>query len=245
MNKYNFFKIKKYKKSIVIAFSKNNMTADDIYYDLNLLVDDINFDDNIWAVAFDFSKGFKIHNACDDRFVYLSLTELVMNIRKPTLCAINGQIINRAFEFILPMDYRICTQNSTFSMNQISDVNIQFDGATQLLPRIIGLNKAKEMIMFGVDINSEEAVSFGLINTITSEYKIMNLMIEKLLKIVHFSPLATQYTKEAINFGNETPTVQGMKMENDLSSILLSSNDRIQAINSFKNKKSHKNFKGK
>ena len=47
MNKYNFFKIKKYKKSIVIAFSKNNMTADDIYYDLNLLVDDINFDDNI------------------------------------------------------------------------------------------------------------------------------------------------------------------------------------------------------
>ena len=67
----------------------------------------------------------------------------------------------------------------------------------------------------------------------------------KLLKIVDFSPLATQYTKEAINFGNETPTVQGMKMENDLSSILLSSNDRIQAINSFKNKKSHRNFKGK
>lgn len=245
MNKYNFFKIKKYKKSIVIVFSKNNMTADDIYYDFNLLVDDINFDDNIWAVAFDFSKGFNIHNDDGDRFNYLSLTELVMNIRKPTLCAINGQIINRAFEFILPMDYRICTPNSTFSMNQILDVNIQFDGATQLLPRIIGLNKAKEMIMFGLDINSEEAVSFGLVNTTTSEDKLMNLMIEKLLKIVDFSPLATQYTKEAINFGNETPTVQGMKMENDLSSILLSSNDRIQAINSFKNKKSHRNFKGK
>ena len=71
MNKYNFFKIKKYKKSIVIAFSKNNMTADDIYYDLNLLVDDINFDDNIWAVAFDFSKGFNIHNAADDKFIFL------------------------------------------------------------------------------------------------------------------------------------------------------------------------------
>ena len=71
MNKYNFFKIKKYKKSIVIAFSKNNMTADDIYYDLNLLVDDINFNDNIWAVGFDFSRGFKIHNAADGRFIYL------------------------------------------------------------------------------------------------------------------------------------------------------------------------------
>ena len=69
--------------------------------------------------------------------------------------------------------------------------------------------------------------------------------IEKLLKIVSLSPLAIQYTKEAINFGNETPTVEGMKMENDLSSILLSSKDRMQAINSFKNKKSKKDFKGK
>ena len=73
----------------------------------------------------------------------------------------------------------------------------------------------------------------------------MNLIIEKLLKIVSLSPLAIQYTKEAINFGNETPTVEGMKMENDLSSILLSSKDRMQAINSFKNKKSKKDFKGK
>ena len=77
-------------------------------------------------------------------------------------------------------------------MNQILDVNIQFDGATQLLPRIIGLNKAKEMIMFGVDLNSEESVNFGLINIVTSEDKIVNLMIEKLLKVVDFSPLATQ-----------------------------------------------------
>jgi enoyl-CoA hydratase/carnithine racemase len=130
-------------------------------------------------------------------------------------------------------------------MTQILDSNIQFDGATQLLPRIIGLNKAKEMIMFGVGINSEEAISFGLVNIVTNEYKLMNLMIEKLLKIVSFSPLAIQYTKEAINFGNETPTVEGMKMENDLSSILLSSKDRIQAINSFKNKKSRRKFKGK
>ena len=245
MNKYNFFKIKKYKKSIVISFSENNINADDIYYDLNLLVDDINFDDNIWAVAFDFSKGLNIQNAADGKSIYLSLTELVMNIKKPTLCAINGQIINRAFEFILPMDYRICSDSSSFAMTQILDSNIQFDGATQLLPRIIGLNKAKEMIMFGVGINSEEAISFGLVNIVTNEDKVMNLMIEKLLKIVSFSPLAIQYTKEAINFGNETPTVEGMKMENDLSSILLSSKDRIQAINSFKNKKSSINFKGK
>ena len=168
-----------------------------------------------------------------------------MNIKKPTLCAINGQIKNRAFEFILPMDYRICSDSSTFVMNQILDLNIQFDGATQLLPRIIGLNKAKEMIMFGVSMNSEEAVNFGLVNLVTSEDKLMNLIIEKLLKIVSLSPLAIQYTKEAINFGNETPTVEGMKMENDLSSILLSSKDRMQAINSFKNKKSKKDFKGK
>ena len=130
-------------------------------------------------------------------------------------------------------------------MTQILDSNIQFDGATQLLPRIIGLNKAKEMIMFGLGINSEEAISFGLVNIVTNEDKLLNLMIEKLLKVVSFSPLAIQYTKEAINFGNETPTVEGMKMENDLSSILLSSKDRIQAINSFKNKKSRGNFKGK
>ena len=97
MNKYNFFKIKKYKKSIVISFSENNIKADDIYYDLNLLVDDINFDDNIWAVAFDFSKGLHIQNAADGKSIYLSLTELVMNIKKPSLCAINGQIINRQF----------------------------------------------------------------------------------------------------------------------------------------------------
>ena len=142
-----------------------------------------------------------------------------MNIKKPTLCAINGQIINRAFEFILPMDYRICSDSSTFVMNQILDLNIQFDGATQLLPRIIGLNKAKEMIMFGVSMNSKEAVNFGLVNLVTSEDKLMNLIIEKLLKIVSLSPLAIQYTKEAINFGNETPTVEGMKMENDLSLI--------------------------
>ena len=69
MNKNNFFKIKKYKKSVVISFSENNIKADDIYYDLNLLVDDINFDDNIWAIAFDFSNGLNIQNASDDKFI--------------------------------------------------------------------------------------------------------------------------------------------------------------------------------
>lgn len=233
-------------KYIIISLKNEIISPEEIYYDLNSIIQEININQDIWVVGFDLTKVEKI---CDIKSsaesLNISLTKLILEIKKPVIGLVSGEISNRLFEMILPMDYRITDKKSTFIMSQIFNDNMQFDGATQLLPRIIGLNKSKELIMFGKQINSKEASEIGLVNIIVDEEKLNETFICKIELLTQFSPLAMQFTKSAINFSKETNTIRGMNMENDLYSILLSSKDRTSSINSIKNKSKRNPYSGK
>ena len=77
------------------------------------------------------------------------------------------------------------------------------------------------------------------------EEKLDEIFIRKIKLLTQFSPLAMQFTKNAINFSKDTNTIRGMNMENDLYSILLSSKDRTSSINSIKNKSKRNPYSGK
>ena len=243
MNDKNQISIKKYDNYIVVSLNHNVIRPEHIYHDLATVIDEININKKIWAVGFDLRNTNQISNMKSaEHLLNYSLTNLILDIKKPVIGLVNGEVSNRLLEFILPMDYRITGSDSSFKMSQMFQENMQFDGATQLLPRIIGLNKSKEMMMFGGTYDSSQAYNMGLINLVVDQTRLENSLFAKLDLLVNQSPLAIQFTKSAINFNSNTNTVRGMDMENDLYSILLSSKDRKKSIDAIKNKNKPKPF---
>jgi len=245
MNDKEQISIKNKDNYIVITINEEEFSPELIHHNLQSIITEINTHKNIWVVGFDLTNVKKISNLDSRELIdNYSLTNLIINIKKPVVGLMNGDISNRLLELTLPMDYRIAGVNSSFRMSQMYDYNMQFDGATRLLPRIIGLNQAKQMIMFGKTYDSKAALKIGLINELVEDSNLNLTLDEKLLNLSKNSPLAMQFTKNAINFNLSTNTMQGMNSENDLYSILLNSHDRKQSINAFKNRKKRKPYSG-
>jgi len=243
MSDKNQISIKKYDNYIVVSLNGNVIRPEQIYHDLVSVVDEINTNKNIWAVGFDLRSTKQISNMeSAEHLLNYSMTSLILNIKKPVIGLVNGEVSNRLLEFILPMDYRIAGTNSSFKMSQMFQEKMQSDGVTQVLPRIIGLNKSKEMMMFGGTYDSSQAYNLGLINLVVDKTKLESSLFTKLDLLVKQSPLAIQFTKSAINFNSNTNTVRGMDMENDLYSILLSSKDRKKSIDAIKSKNKPNSF---
>ena len=243
MNNKDQISIKNYDNYIVVSLNETVILPDQIYHVLGSVIEEININKKIWAAGFDLTNVKEISNMeSAEHLLNYSITSLILDIKKPVIGLVNGNVSNRLLEFILPMDYRIAGADSYFRMSQMFEKNMQFDGATQLLPRIIGVNKSKEMMMFGDKYNSSEAYNMGLINLVVENAKLESSLYAKLDLLVTQSPLAMQFTKSAINFNSNTNTVRGMDMENDLYSILLSSKDREKSIDAIKNKNKPKPF---
>ena len=182
MNNKEQISIKNKDNYIVITINEEEFSPELIHHNLQSIITEINTDKNIWVVGFDLTNVKKISNLDSRELIdNYSLTNLIINIKKPVVGLMNGDISNRLLELTLPMDYRIAGVNSSFRMSQMYDYNMQFDGATRLLPRIIGLNQAKQMIMFGKTYDSKTALKMGLINELVEDNHLNLKLDEKLM----------------------------------------------------------------
>jgi enoyl-CoA hydratase/carnithine racemase len=153
---------------------------------------------------------------------------------RPVIAAINGLASGVGLELALTADIRICSENSTFSLPQVSDGILPSDGGTQRLPRIVGRGKALELLLTADTISAKEALEIGLVSAI---YPVSGLEAEtaKLAKsIAAKGPLALRYLKEAVIKGMDLTLEQGLRLEADLYFLLHTTSDRTEGITSFR-----------
>lgn len=172
-----------------------------------------------------------------------SIVAPVAQIRKPVIAAIDGDAIGIGLELALACDIRIATEGACFGLAQITEGLIPSAGGTQRLPRLIGYSRAMEMILTGVTIDSEEARRTGLVHRVVHAAELMGTATVLAEEMAQRSPLAMSCVKEALYSGLDLTLDQGMRMELDLYLLLFTTQDRIEGITAF-NEKRKPEFEG-
>jgi 2-(1,2-epoxy-1,2-dihydrophenyl)acetyl-CoA isomerase len=94
------------------------------------------------------------------------LISSILDCEKPVLCALNGTAAGGGAQIALASDLIVAADSARIIQVFVRRGLIPDGGATYLLPRRVGLQKAKEMVFFGDDLSAEDAASLGLVNKV-------------------------------------------------------------------------------
>jgi enoyl-CoA hydratase/3-hydroxyacyl-CoA dehydrogenase len=163
---------------------------------------------------------------------------------KPVIVAINGYALGGGLEIAMSGDIRIASETAQLGQPEINLGIIPGAGGTQRLPRLIGKSKAKEMIFTGDMISANEALKLGLVDYVVPPEKLLDEARRLALKLSEKPPIALMAAKYAINIGLETNIWTGLAYESSLFGLLFSTEDVIEGVSAFLEKRKPK-FKGK
>ncbi|MEM2118854.1 MAG: enoyl-CoA hydratase-related protein, partial [Candidatus Bathyarchaeia archaeon] len=135
----------------------------------------------------------------------------IEEMSKPVIAAINGFALGGGLELALACDFRIAAEHAELGSPEISLGLIPGWGGTQRLVRIVGLPKAKEMIMIpGLRLKADEALRIGLVNKVVHFEKLREEATALAQKLAEGPPIAMKYAKHALNFGSQVPLEAGL-----------------------------------
>ena len=184
----------------------------------------------------------------EDAFVLAGYVQGVMdeieNFDRVVIAAINGLALGGGCEIALACDIRVADERSIFGLPEVSLGVFPGAGGTQRLARLVGLGKAKEMILTGDPINTEEAKSIGLVERVAPHGQAVSEARKIAERILLRGPVAVTYAKKAINEGVNKGIKEGLKLEAKLFSELFKTQDKKEGIAAFLEKRKPK-FTGK
>jgi len=173
-----------------------------------------------------------------------TLFNLIENLGKPVLAAVNGFALGGGCELSLACHFRFASDDAKFGQPEVSLGIIPGYGGTQRLPRLVGKGRALEMILSGEMIDAQEAYRIGLVNKIYPKDTLL-LEAEKFCrKIMTKGPVAIKYALESVNEGLEQNLIGGLNLESDLFGVLCATNDMKEGLTAFLEKRPPK-FQGK
>lgn len=165
-------------------------------------------------------------------------------IEKPTIAAIFGLALGGGCEVALCCDLRIASEDAVIGLPEINLGIMPGSGATQRLPRLIGLAKAKEMLFTGDTINAQEAYRIGLVNKVVPKDKLMEEAMVLAKKLASKPRAALGLIKKCVDNGMNMDLPSGLTLEMECFAIAFTSEDGREGINAFVEKRKPV-FKGK
>lgn len=173
-----------------------------------------------------------------------SLFAEIERFPRPTIAAVNGYALGGGCELALACDIRIAAETAKFGQPELGLGIIPGAGATQRLPRIIGLGRAKHVILTGEAIDARQALEFGLITAIAPPGQLHIRARELAKKVLRQGPLAARLAKIALNASARVDMDSGLLIETLAQAICYASEDKLEGTAAFLEKRKPK-FSGK
>lgn len=168
----------------------------------------------------------------------------IEEMSKPVIAAINGYALGGGLELALACDLRIAAEHAEIGSTEINLGLIPGWGGTQRLVRIVGLAKAKEMMMIGNRLKADEALRIGLVHKVVHFEKLRDEVRAIAKKLAEGPPIAMKYAKHAANFGAQVPLEVGLRLEAALMALAFSTEDIKEGVEALFSKRKPE-FKGK
>jgi 2-(1,2-epoxy-1,2-dihydrophenyl)acetyl-CoA isomerase len=172
--------------------------------------------------------------------VMLALHELP----KPTIAKIRGIAAGAGMSLALGCDLTVASDNARFS-EIFARRGLSVDGGSSwLLPRLVGLHKAKELAYFADIMSAEEAGAYGLVNRVVTDGELDAVVDDWARRLATGPPLALAMTKTLLNNAFSVTMAQALEDEARCQTINFFSEDTAEAMRAFAEKRDPR-FKGR
>lgn len=167
----------------------------------------------------------------------------IMNMDKPVIAMVNGVAAGAGFNLALACDIVFCARSARFAQSFIKVGLVPDCGGMYLLPRIVGLHKAKELMFTADLIDASAAHSLGLVNRVIEDEQLFEVTQEFAKKLANSAPLALRLIKRTLNRHDAMPLENLLEHEADMQTYCLQTNDHKEGVRAFKEKRNPQ-FKG-
>jgi len=159
--------------------------------------------------------------------------DLVENLGKPVIAAINGFALGGGCETAMACTIRISVDNARFGQPEVTLGLVPGGGGTQRLPRLVGKGRALQLILSGEMISAQEAYRIGLVNEIVPAADLITRAEAILNKIGSNAPVAIKFALEAANKGLETSQSEGLLLEASYFGLCAATEDKKEGTSAF------------
>jgi 2-oxoglutaroyl-CoA hydrolase len=156
---------------------------------------------------------------------------------KPVIAKLRGYAFGVGLELALACDFRIAADDVELALPEVKLGMIPGSGGTQRLARLIGLGRAKDMIMRGRRIGAEEALHLGLVTEVVPPGD-LGAAVDRLVdELGALSPLALAMAKRVLNHAYEGPLALGLEVEGLAYGLLRTTHDFREGVEAFGEKR--------
>lgn len=161
----------------------------------------------------------------------------IENFPAPVIAAVRGYALGGGCELTLACDIRLAGESAQFGQPEVNLGIIPAAGGTQRLPRIVGLGRAKELVLTGFIIDAQEAYRIGLANKVHPDAEVMAAARKMAITIIKKGPLAVRMAKAALNQSARMGLDSGLAFESTAQALLFESEDKHKRMTDFLEKK--------
>jgi len=228
-----------------------NAMSREMHHELSEVLDQIEADDSIRVVILTgagraFVAGADISCMADftpeEARAFSKSAEQGLNAKmtaskKIFIAAINGFALGGGMELAIACDLLIASEYAKFGLPEVGLGILAGAGGTQRLPRLIGFQKAMELILTGTVIKAQEALDIGLVCKVTPAEELLDTAYDVAKKILKNATLAVAYTKACVQQSRELSLSAGLQYENTMFGLCFSTPDQKEGMSAFLEKR--------
>ena len=163
--------------------------------------------------------------------------DLVENLGKPVIAAINGFALGGGCETAMACTIRIAVETAKFGQPEVKLGLVPGCGGTQRLPRLVGKGRALQLILSAQLISAQEAYRIGLLNEIVPAADLIKRAEAILGEIASNAPIAVKFSLQAVNKGVETSQSEGLLLEASYFGLCAATEDKNEGTTAFLEKR--------
>ena len=139
--------------------------------------------------------------------------ELVQTIQLPVVCSVRGWAVGLGCNVALAADFTVAADDAVFWEPFVGRGFSPDSGSTWLLPRLVGVARAKEMLLLGEKVSASDAAEWGLVHRCVSASELEAVAEELVSRLASGPTVAIGLAKQAINYGQHATLQQAMTQE--------------------------------
>lgn len=164
-------------------------------------------------------------------------TDAWARLPRPTIAAVNGYAFGGGMELALSCDFRVAADTAQFGLTEVRLGILPGAGGTARLPRLIGIARAKELILLGRRIDAHRALEIGLVSDVVPRAQLAESVDHLLSELAGCAPRSIEMAKRAIEQGVELPMDEALRLERQCYDVTLYTEDRNEGLRAFAEKR--------
>lgn len=165
-------------------------------------------------------------------------------VKTPMIAAVSGYALGGGCELALACDMIVAAEGATFGQPEINLGIIPGGGGTQRLARVLGKQRAMELVLTGRRFGATEAREMGLVNKIADDDRWLEEAMGLAHSVAAQPPIASRLAKQAVLVAEETALSPGIENERRLYELAMATEDRVEGMKAFLEKREPK-FEGR